>query len=126
MNGGVQMYKQAITLFVFLICFSSSNNILAAEAKQLFQFYCSQCHGLEGKGDGPNVNEHFATDPRNFTESAEMEKLTDADIRNVILDGGPAVSKSELMPPWSKTLSKEEVEALVVHLRGLCACQGPQ
>ncbi len=95
-----------------------------ADAEQLFKFYCAQCHGLEGKGDGPNVTEDFATDPRNFTEAKEMNKLTDADIKNVILDGGPAASKSELMPPWGKTLTEEDVDALVKHLRKLCNCKG--
>jgi hypothetical protein len=53
-----------------------------------------------------------------------MNKLTDADLRNVILDGGPALSKSPMMPPWSKTLSGEDVDALVKHLRKLCQCEG--
>ena len=96
---------------------------IAADAEQNFRFYCAQCHGETGLGDGPNVTESFATDPRNFTNAAEMEKLTDADIKNVILDGGPSASKSELMPPWSKTLTEEEVEALVSYLRQLCKCQ---
>ena len=95
-----------------------------ADAEQLFQFYCAQCHGLEGKGDGPNVTEDFGTDPRDFTNTEEMSKLSDADIRNVILDGGPSISKSELMPPWGKTLTEEEVDALVQHLRKLCNCTG--
>lgn len=102
----------------------SAGQLYAADAPKLFKFYCSQCHGPEGKGDGPNVNKDFKTDPRNFTETAEMNKLTDADIRNVILDGGLAMSKSELMPPWGKTLTKDEVNSLVKYLRKLCKCKG--
>lgn len=101
------------------------NCVMAADATQVFQFYCSQCHGLEGKGDGPNVTADFATDPRNFTNAEEMEKLSDADIKNVILDGGPSVSKSALMPPWSKTLTEAQVDDMVKVLRGFCACEGP-
>jgi mono/diheme cytochrome c family protein len=99
---------------------------LAAEAEQIFQFYCAQCHGLEGKGDGPNVSADFPVSPRNFTNAAEMNKLTDADIKNVILDGGPVASKSPMMPPWSNTLTEAEVDALVGHLRKLCDCPGKQ
>ena len=115
------------TLYFTLVLITGLLNVgalQAADVEQTYNFYCAQCHGPEGKGDGPNVNEHFATDPRNFTETAEMQKLSDADIRNVIADGGPAVSKSELMPPWSKTISDEDIEALVGHLRKLCACEG--
>jgi len=96
----------------------------AAEIEKVFSFYCAQCHGLGGKGDGPNVTKDFPVSPRNFTNAAEMNKLTDADLKNVILDGGPAVSKSPMMPPWGKTLSAEQVDGLVKHLRVLCACKG--
>jgi mono/diheme cytochrome c family protein len=96
----------------------------ASDSKTVFDFYCAQCHGFEGDGRGPNVTADFATDPRDFTKSEEMEKLTDADIKNVILDGGPALSKSALMPPWSKTLTTEEVDGLVQVIRGFCNCQG--
>ena len=99
---------------------------VAADAEQLFRFYCVQCHGVGGKGDGPNVTDDFPVSPRNFTNAEEMNKLTDADIKNVILDGGPSASKSPMMPPWSKTLTGEDVDALVVHLRKLCACVGKQ
>lgn len=98
----------------------------AAEAEQVFQFYCSQCHGLGGTGDGPNVTKDFPVSPRNFTNAAEMDKLSDADIKNVILDGGPAASKSPMMPPWGKTLTEAEVDSLVKHLRVLCKCKGKQ
>jgi cytochrome c oxidase cbb3-type subunit 3 len=96
----------------------------AVEVEKVFKFYCAQCHGLGGKGDGPNVTKDFPVSPRNFTNAKEMNKLTDADIKNVILDGGPAASKSPMMPPWSKTLTEAQVDALIGHLRKLCACKG--
>ncbi len=96
----------------------------AADTDQLFKFYCAQCHGLKGKGDGPNVTKDFPVSPRNFTNAAEMNKLSDADVKNVILDGGPSVSKSPMMPPWGKTLSEEDADSLVIYLRELCQCEG--
>lgn len=120
------MQKRIIPLLLLIVVgVLGSTNAGAADGEQLFRFYCAQCHGLEGKGDGPNVTEDFATDPRDFSNVEEMQKLSDADIKNVVLDGGAALSKSELMPPWSKTLSEEEVDMLVKHLRKLCNCQGP-
>jgi cytochrome c oxidase cbb3-type subunit 3 len=98
----------------------------AADIGQVFKFYCAQCHGVGGKGDGPNVTKDFPVSPRNFTNAKEMDKLTDADLKNVIIDGGPAASKSPVMPPWGKTLSGDEVDGLVKHLRKLCACKGKQ
>ncbi len=96
----------------------------AVEVEKVFKFYCAQCHGLGGKGDGPNVTKDFPVSPRDFTNAKEMDKLTDADIKNVILDGGPAASKSPMMPPWSKTITEADADALVIYLRKLCACKG--
>ena len=98
----------------------------AAEAEKVFKFYCAQCHGLGGKGDGPNVTKDFPVSPRNFTTATEMDKLSDADLKNVIMDGGPSVSKSPMMPPWGKTLTAEQVDGLIKHLRALCNCKGKQ
>ena len=96
----------------------------ATDDKTLFDFYCAQCHGVEGKGKGPNVTKDFATDPRDFTNKTDMEKRSDEDIRAVIKDGGPAISKSELMPPWGKTLSSAEIDQLVGYVRKFCQCKG--
>jgi cytochrome c oxidase cbb3-type subunit 3 len=98
----------------------------AAEAEKVFKFYCAQCHGLTGKGDGPNVTKDFPVSPRNFTSAEEMNKLSNADLKNVIMDGGPSVSKSPMMPPWGKTISEEDINGLIVYLRGLCNCKGKQ
>jgi len=97
-----------------------------ADADKVYKFYCAQCHGLTGKGDGPNVTKDFPVSPRNFTSAVEMNKLSDADIRNVIVEGGPVANKSPIMPPWGKTLVKDEVDALVKHLRNICQCKGKQ
>jgi len=97
-----------------------------AEADQLFSFYCAQCHGKTGDGKGPNVVEDFPVTPRAFNSAAEMNKLTDADMRNVIRDGGPVASKSPMMPPWGKTLSDAQIDKLVGKLRELCQCKGKE
>ena len=123
----VGIRKMALSAAIALLAATgAAAPALAADGEQLFKFYCAQCHGLGGKGDGPNVGEEFPVSPRNFTSAEEMNKLTDADIKNVVLDGGPSASKSPMMPPWSRTLSGEDVDALVVYLRKLCACAGKQ
>lgn len=114
--------NHAVLLFAAGMLLGSSAQ--AADGEQLFKFYCAQCHGLQGKGDGPNITEGFPVEPRNFTKTDEMNKLSDADIRNVIQDGGPSASKSPMMPPWGKSLAKDDVDALIKHLRVLCKCKG--
>lgn len=119
------MFRSIYVLAIFL-SLALPDHSAAADTTQVYNFYCAQCHGMSGKGDGPNVTKDFPVSPRNFTNAGEMNKLSDADMKNVILDGGPAASKSPMMPPWSKTLTGAEVDALVKHLRELCKCKGKQ
>lgn len=105
------------------LALSAMGTAQAADTKQVYDFYCAQCHGVKGDGKGINVTKDFSTDPRNFTNAADMEKRTDDDIRTVIKDGGPAISKSPLMPPWGATLTAAEVNDLLAYIRKLCNCK---
>lgn len=119
--GRMRYLIAALTLLGFTASVTSAN---AATAEENYRFYCSQCHGLDGKGDGPNATKSQPVSPRDHTSAPEMNKLTDEDIINAITDGGPATSKSSLMPPFGKTLSKQEIVALKDYLRKLCKCKG--
>ena len=112
-----------ITTMALGMVLGGAGSAQAADAKQVYDFYCAQCHGVKGDGKGINVTKDFATDPRNFTDSAEMAKRSDEDIRSVIKDGGPAISKSPLMPPFGATLSAAEIGDLMAYIRKLCNCK---
>lgn len=81
-----------------------------AEAKQFFASRCVPCHGPAGRGDGPTG---LALDPhpRNFTDRAWQKSVTDMHIEKVILQGGPSVGKSPLMPPHGDLSGKPELLA---------------
>ena len=119
------MSKRVMTVIVCLgLAVGAADAAHAADARQVFDFYCAQCHGTAGDGKGVNVTKDFATDPRNFTNKEDREKRSDEEIRTVIKDGGPAISKSPLMPPWGSTLSAAQVDDLVLYVRKLCNCKG--
>lgn len=109
---------------LFTGAFFSASFSHAASAEENYRFYCAQCHGLTGKGDGPNAVESHPVTPRDHTNASEMSKLTDEDLISVIRDGGAATSKSTLMPPFSRTLAKSEISALKDYMRKLCKCKG--
>lgn len=118
--------KKLVIAVGFAAVLLSTGAVKADEDTELvFKFYCAQCHGETGNGDGPNVSKDFAVTPRNFNKADEMAKLSDADLKGVIMEGGPSVSKSPLMPPWGKTLTEGEVDGLVKKLRAMCKCTGP-
>jgi cytochrome c oxidase cbb3-type subunit 3 len=113
--------------FVFLIAVVAvvfSVNALAADAslgKELYQTYCWQCHGMKGDGNGVNVRD-MSVQPRDHTNSKEMASRSDEELFKAIKEGGQAISKSVLMPPWRGNLTDEEIHALVNYLRVLCQC----
>jgi len=122
------MIKKIIILSAILSIFTAfagrGTDVFGETSGDNYKLYCAQCHGIDGKGKGINVTKDFATDPRNLTSSSEMEKRSDEDLRGVIKDGGPSISKSALMPHWGSTLTADEVEGLVKYIRKLCDCKG--
>ncbi len=120
--------KTSLTIFavVLLALVSSAKVSSAATAADNYTFYCAQCHGTEGRGDGPNATKTQPVKPRNHTDAVQMSKLSDDDIISVIKGGGRALGKSTMMPPFSSTLTGEEIIELKEYLRGLCKCQGMQ
>lgn len=97
---------------------------MAAPADENYRLYCVQCHGTLGNGEGINQTAGGLTvSPRDHTYAKDMSKMSDEEIRLAISGGGDAVQKSELMPPWGKTLTAAEIDDLVLYLRALCKCQ---
>ena len=95
----------------------------AINAKDLYDKWCSQCHGHTGKGDGINSTPDMAINPRDHTDASFMITRSDEQFEQIISHGGTAHAKSPLMPMWYKTLRPEEIKALVRYLRELCECE---
>lgn len=89
------------------------------EADQLWTSLCSTCHGANGEGDGP-VAAGFPTKPRSFKDKEWQANTTDENIAKVIVEGGPAIGLSPLMPGNPNLKDKPEVvQALVNRIREL-------
>jgi DMSO reductase family type II enzyme heme b subunit len=89
-----------------------------AAGKENYEKYCSQCHGAEGDGYGI-ATPFFDPPPRDFTsatykirttESGELP--TDADLKNIILEGMPYTG----MPGWPQ-FDDEELMELVFYIK---------
>lgn len=79
---------------------------------------CQTCHGPEGKGDGAAAR-NLNPKPRSFGDAAWQKKVTDAQIKRVIVKGGESIGLSKSMPP-TPTLATDKgaLEALVAKIRG--------
>jgi len=91
-------------------------------AAKNYRMYCMQCHGISGHGSGLNARD-MAVPPRNHSNGKYMQARSDADLFKVIKEGGVAINKSALMPPWKSLLTDAEIHELVKHVRKLCRCE---
>lgn len=98
---------------------SPREQVFLLSAKKTFEYYCSPCHGQKGKGDGTFFTIDLKPKPRNFTDLDYMKKRTDDQLIKSITDGSKSVEKSNLCPPWGKTLTDKKIKELVVYIRGL-------
>ena len=92
------------------------------ETRDTYKWYCAQCHGLKGKGDG--INSAFLTvPPRDHTKADYLETRTDNQLFNAIKLGGVAVGRAPCMPAWGHTLEAPAIRSLVKYIRELCHCE---
>ena len=90
--------------------------------RDLYQFYCTVCHGEEGAGDGVAAR-YLYPSPRDFTigifkyktSPSELEQPNDGDLFSTISSGLPRTG----MPPWSTVLSEEQIRSLIRIIKAL-------
>jgi cytochrome c553 len=93
----------------------------AGKAKYTENMRCSSCHGETGAGDGPAAVA-LNPKPRNFKDCKYMETRTDADLFNVIKEGGAAAKPkplSPLMVSFKSQLNDDEIKNVVAYIRSL-------
>ena len=96
--------------------------VVTEKTRETYQWYCAQCHGVKGKGDG--INAKFLTvPPRNHTKASYLETRTDEQFFEAIKFGGLSVGRAPCMPVWGNTLSDSTIHELVRYIRELCQCE---
>ncbi len=83
-----------------------------ADGAAIFKSACAGCHGPAGV---PSETMRVRLGVRNLTEDALHLRLSDADLERQVLQGSP----NKKMPSFKGALSKEQLGALVTHLRTL-------
>lgn len=99
---------------------STAQTGLASTAQENFEWYCAQCHDLDGGGDGINSVDELPVGPMALNSAKEMIKFTDDQIVQTITQGGPVNNLESLMPTWGNTLTEKEIKELVRYVRSLC------
>ena len=87
-------------------------------AEKMFNMICAQCHGADGAGNGPAAAA-LSVKPRNYTDPKWQASTTDDEIKKIILHGGAAVGKSEIMGAHPELEQQPAVlDGLVAIIRG--------
>lgn len=86
------------------------------DGRKIYLTYCSTCHGRNGGGNG-EAAEFLERQPSDHTDDKRMSKMTDEDLYNIISQGGEAAHKAKSMPPWTTTLSTQQIWDLVAFIR---------
>lgn len=83
-----------------------------ASGRAVYMDKCSECHGEQGRGDGPQARMYDPT-PGNLTDTRHMSALTDGELFYQISEG------HRPMPAFKKRLSEEQRWQLVLFVRSL-------
>ncbi|MEK7286921.1 MAG: cytochrome c [Nitrospirota bacterium] len=96
----------------------------AAHGRQTYAFYCTPCHGMEGKGDG-HLAKLLDPKPRNHTDGKGtrpgdgMNDRTDEQLFKAITTGGQGINKSVNMPAWGHIISETGRWNLIAYMRSI-------
>ena len=86
--------------------------------RSIYKSNCVACHGETGRGDGPGAGV-LKPPPRDHTDAAYMNTMTDEDLAKVIQMGGAI--KGRPMMPSHPQIRGAEMDALVAYVRSLSA-----
>jgi mono/diheme cytochrome c family protein len=90
-----------------------SGDPTASAAKALWSMRCAQCHGEEGRGDGPGRPP--AAQLPDLTNAAFHDKRSNSELYQVIEKG------RNMMPAFGSEITRQGIDALIGHVRTLRA-----
>src|SRR5579864_266919 len=93
---------------------SAVTDAVMAAGKKLYTSKCEHCHGVSGKGDGPDANPQFTHD-MDLTKADDAAQNPDGVVFYKIWNG----RSSPRMPAFSEQISQEQAWAIVSYVQTL-------
>jgi len=89
-----------------------------SQGKRVFYLYCVWCHA-DVTPAGPSNRGNLTPTPPLLNDGEKLNPETDEFMQNIITLGGSALGKSAMMPPYGKTLSAQEITAVIAFTRAV-------
>jgi cytochrome c oxidase cbb3-type subunit 3 len=89
-----------------------------SQGRRVFYVYCVWCHA-DATPAGPSNRSNLTPVPPVMNEGDKLNGESDEYLQNIITLGGNALGKSEMMPPYGKTLSAEEIKDVIAFTRAI-------
>jgi len=87
----------------------------AKRGSKVYKEYCAQCHGAQGRGDGPGAS---GLDPKPAVHAdLPLSDYPDDYLYFLIYYGGKSVGKSPNMPNWGPTIPTQGIADVIAYLR---------
>jgi mono/diheme cytochrome c family protein len=93
-------------------------NYHQARGKRLFYQYCVWCHA-DSTPAGPSNRSNLNPVPALMNDGAALNGQSDKSLQKIVALGGSAVGKSAMMPPFGRTLTSGEIQALIAYIRAI-------
>ncbi len=99
-----------VTAYLYIL--SGTPNELSL-GKEIFENVCSECHGLQGKGDGINAR-GLPLQPPDFSRQGILTVRSNEEMFEYVTNGS-----AEVMPSYEKILTEDERLVVVKYVRTL-------
>ena len=91
-------------------------NYQQAKGKRVFYQYCVWCHA-DATPAGPSNRSNLSPVPVLMNDGTALNAQSDESLQKIITLGGSAVGKSAMMPPFGRTLTSGEIQAVIAFAR---------
>jgi mono/diheme cytochrome c family protein len=89
-----------------------------AQGKRIFYEQCVWCHA-DATPAGPSNRSNLTPVPPLLNDGATLNAESEEHLQQIITQGGAAIGKSAMMPPYGRTLSAEDIRAVISFARAI-------
>jgi mono/diheme cytochrome c family protein len=95
-------------------------HVSISAGKDIYDTFCSACHGAKGNGRGPAAKNLTGAKPRDFTSKNFVIEGHEEQIKKTIFEGAAKTFHgSPYMPEWKTTLTEQQIADIVEYIKTL-------